>query len=71
MDVPLGPVVTRHIRLQGITVGNGEDFTNMAAAMEQHTLVPVIDRIFAFEELRSALDYLASGKHFGKVCIRH
>jgi hypothetical protein len=31
----------------------------------------VIDRIFAFEELRSALEYMAGGKHFGKICIKH
>jgi NADPH:quinone reductase-like Zn-dependent oxidoreductase len=71
MDVPLGPVVTRHVRLQGVTVGNRDDLTKMAAAMQQHKLEPVIDRIFAFEELRGAFDYLSSGRHFGKICIRH
>jgi NADPH:quinone reductase-like Zn-dependent oxidoreductase len=71
MDLPLGPVVTRHVRLQGITVGNRDDFTKMAAAMAQHKLKPVIDRVFAFEDLRFALDYLSSGKHFGKICIKH
>jgi NADPH:quinone reductase-like Zn-dependent oxidoreductase len=71
MDLPLGPVVTRHIRLQAITVGNREDFIQMAAAMTQHKLKPVIHRVFAFEELRNALDYLSSGKHFGKICIQH
>jgi hypothetical protein len=25
--------------------------------------------VFAFDELRAALDYLASGAHFGKVCL--
>jgi NADPH:quinone reductase-like Zn-dependent oxidoreductase len=71
MDMPLGPVVTRHVRLQGITVGNRDDFIKMATAMERHSLEPVIDRIFAFEELHGALDYLSSGRHFGKICIRH
>lgn len=71
MDLPLGPIVTRHVRLQGITVGNRDDFAKMAVAISQHKLHPVIDRVFAFEELRGALDYLSSGKHFGKVCIKH
>jgi NADPH:quinone reductase-like Zn-dependent oxidoreductase len=71
MDLPLGPVVTRHVRLQGITVGNRDDFIKMAAAMTQHKLKPVIDRVFAFEDLRIVLDYLSSGKHFGKICIKH
>jgi hypothetical protein len=30
-----------------------------------------VDRVFAFAELRGALEYLSSGKHFGKICIRH
>ena len=71
MDLPLGPIVTRHVRLQGITVGNRDDFTQMAAAMTQHKITPVIDRVFEFEGLRIALDYLSSGKHFGKICIKH
>jgi len=71
MDASLGLVVTRHVRLQGITVGSGEDFRAMARAIAQHKMRPAIDRIFAFEELPQAMQHLASGKHFGKVCIRH
>lgn len=71
MDVPLGLIVTRHVRLQGITVGSADDFDAMANAIGQHQLHPPIDRVFAFEELRQALDYLASSKHFGKIGIRH
>jgi NADPH:quinone reductase-like Zn-dependent oxidoreductase len=43
----------------------------MLRAMSQHAMKPVIDRTFAFEKLREALDYLARSVHFGKVCIRH
>ncbi|MGB0127249.1 MAG: NAD(P)-dependent alcohol dehydrogenase, partial [Rhodocyclaceae bacterium] len=70
-ELKLGPVVTRQIRLQGITVGNRDGFEAMARAIAQHRLNPVVGRVFAFEELRAALDYLASGTHFGKVCLRH
>ncbi len=31
----------------------------------------VIDRVFAFEELKEAMAYLESGAQFGKVCIAH
>ncbi len=71
MDVRLGPIVTRAVRMQGVTVGSREDFDAMARAIDQHRLKPVVDRVFAFDELRAALDYLASGKQFGKICIRH
>jgi NADPH:quinone reductase-like Zn-dependent oxidoreductase len=71
LTIPLGQVVTRHIRLQGITVGNRDDFEAMAKAMALHRVHPVVDRVFAFEDLRAALNHLASGAHFGKICIRH
>jgi len=68
--LPLGPIVTRHVRLQGISVGTPEQFDLMLRAVGDHRLRPVIDRVFAFDELRAALDYLASGAHFGKICLR-
>jgi NADPH:quinone reductase-like Zn-dependent oxidoreductase len=71
MDVRLGAVVTRHVRLQGITVGSRDDFLAMSSAIARSRLRPVVDRVFAFDELPQALDHLASGTHFGKVCIRH
>jgi NADPH:quinone reductase-like Zn-dependent oxidoreductase len=42
----------------------------MLRAVDRHRLKPVVDRVFRFEELREALDYLASGAHFGKICLR-
>jgi NADPH:quinone reductase-like Zn-dependent oxidoreductase len=71
MNVPLGQIVTRHVRLQGITVGSGDDFVHMAKAIARHKMRPAIGRVFAFEELRLALDYMSSSKHFGKICIKH
>ena len=71
MDARLGPVVTRHVRLQGVTVGSRDDFEAMARAIGQSGLRPVVDRVFAFDQLHEAMDYLASGQHFGKGCVRH
>jgi NADPH:quinone reductase-like Zn-dependent oxidoreductase len=66
----LGRVVTRQVRLQGVTVGHRDGFEAMVRAFEQHQVKPVVDRVFAFEELKEAMAYLKSGAHFGKVCIR-
>ncbi|WP_246265469.1 zinc-dependent alcohol dehydrogenase family protein [Aromatoleum diolicum] len=71
MDAPLGLVVTRHVRLQGITVGSGEDFVAMARAIARSGMRPVVDRVFEFAQLPEAMHHLASGRHFGKICIRH
>ncbi|UCE30128.1 MAG: NAD(P)-dependent alcohol dehydrogenase, partial [Burkholderiales bacterium] len=71
LSAPLGLVVTRQVRLQGVTVGHRDGFEAMARAIEQHGLRPVIDRSFAFDELREAMLYLKSGAQFGKICIDH
>lgn len=70
MGGSLGLIVTRKVRLQGITVGHRESFEAMSRALAQHQIKPVIDRVFAFEELKGAMEYLRQGKHFGKICIR-
>lgn len=70
-ELPIGAFVARNARLQAITVGSRESFEALLRAVALHRLEPVVDRVFAFDELRPALDYLASGAHFGKVCIRH
>jgi NADPH:quinone reductase-like Zn-dependent oxidoreductase len=71
MKASLGYVVTRQVRLQGVTVGHRDGFEAMTRAMELHKTKPIIDKEFAFDDLREALAYLKSGGHFGKICIAH
>jgi NADPH:quinone reductase-like Zn-dependent oxidoreductase len=63
-------MMLKQARLQGIYVGSREMFEEMNRAIALSCLRPVIDRIFEFEELPDALNYLANGSHFGKVGIR-
>jgi NADPH:quinone reductase-like Zn-dependent oxidoreductase len=62
-------ILMQGVRLQGILVGSREGFERMNRAIEQHELKPVVDREFPFSEVREAFEYMASGAHFGKVCI--
>jgi NADPH:quinone reductase-like Zn-dependent oxidoreductase len=71
LSAPLGLVVTRQVRLQGITVGHRDGFEAMMRAIEQHRVKPAVDRVFAFEAWKDALAHLKSGAHFGKIAIRH
>jgi D-arabinose 1-dehydrogenase-like Zn-dependent alcohol dehydrogenase len=68
-DFNLGLVVTQNIRLQGVTVGSRAEFEAMLETIVAHELRPVIDRVFLLSELRAAIEYLATGRHFGKICI--
>lgn len=69
-EVSVTRVLMQHLRVQGITVGDRLSFETMLRAMRRQALRPVVDKVFAFEELRPALEHLASGTHFGKVCLR-
>jgi NADPH:quinone reductase-like Zn-dependent oxidoreductase len=71
LAAPLGHVVTRQVRLQGITVGSRDGFEAMMRAIEQHRVQPVVDKVFAFEQLKEAMEQLKRSAHFGKICIRH
>jgi NADPH:quinone reductase-like Zn-dependent oxidoreductase len=66
----LGPVVTRNVRLQGVTVGSRAVFEDMVRAMEAHRTEPVLDpKVYAFDRVGEALAALPSGRHFGKVGV--
>ena len=71
MATSLGLIITRQVRLQGVTVGHRDGFEAMIRAMNQHKIKSVVDRTFEFEALKEAMAYLKSGAQFGKVCIAH
>jgi NADPH:quinone reductase-like Zn-dependent oxidoreductase len=62
-------ILFKNARIQGILVGSREMFEAMNRAMAVNNLHPVIDRVFPFNQAPDAYRHLASGAHFGKVCI--
>jgi NADPH:quinone reductase-like Zn-dependent oxidoreductase len=68
--VPLVPIFMRQLRVQGILVGHRRSFEEMNSAITRHRLRPVVDRVFAFEEVPEAFRYLAEARHLGKVCVQ-
>ena len=56
--------------LRGIYVGSRQMFEAMNRAIELHRIVPVIDRVFGFEEAKDAYRHLEGQTHVGKVVIR-
>ncbi len=69
-DISTGSILHKGIRVQGIYVGSRAMFEAMSRAIALHQLRPVVDSIFPFTDVREALAYLESGKHFGKIAIR-
>ena len=59
----------RVVTLNCISVGSRSAFEALVAATEAQQLKPVISRVFSFDEIHNAYEYLASGTHLGKVAI--
>jgi len=69
-DISTGSILHKGIRVQGIYVGSRAMFEAMNRAIALHQLRPVVDSVFPFKDVREALAYMESGKHFGKIAIR-
>lgn len=68
LDLP--KIFRRAAVLRGLSVGPRSAFEAMNAAIEAGRIEPVIDRVFARDQLGAALDYMATGGQFGKIAIR-
>jgi len=68
-ELNLLPILMQNVRMQGVLVGGREGFEEMCRAIAGNQLRPAIDKTFAFADLNKAIQYLADGKHFGKVVI--
>lgn len=66
----LGPLLHKQLRVHGIYVGSRSLFEEMNEAIAKAKLRPVIDRIFAHDQVQEAFLHMQSASHFGKIVIR-
>jgi NADPH:quinone reductase-like Zn-dependent oxidoreductase len=69
-EVDLVAFMGKCARVEAVDVGSRMMFEAMNTAIAFHETRPVVDQVFAFDELGAALTYLGEGRHFGKVCLR-
>jgi NADPH:quinone reductase-like Zn-dependent oxidoreductase len=69
-EVPIGPVLHKMLRIDGIYVGSRAMFADLNRLLTQQRIEPVIDRVFDFADSLDALRYFQQGTHFGKVALR-
>jgi NADPH:quinone reductase-like Zn-dependent oxidoreductase len=67
--ISIPTVFSKNLRVLGISVGSREQFEQMATEITQHSLRPVIDRTFDFEDVPAALRLIGAGGHFGKIVV--
>lgn len=66
----LGQVVTRAIKLQGVTAGSLHAFEAMMRAIEIHRLEPTFSvAAQQMEDAPRVIAAISEGSHFGKICL--
>jgi NADPH:quinone reductase-like Zn-dependent oxidoreductase len=63
------PIMLKGGNMHGIFVGSRAMFEQMNRAIEANDIHPVVDRVFQFNQLVEAFNYMQGQAHFGKVVI--
>ena len=69
-DLPTDSIMWINATVSGVYVGSREDFEAMNAFISKHTIRPLIDRVFEFEDAPAAYEHMESGDFMGKIVIR-
>jgi zinc-binding alcohol dehydrogenase/oxidoreductase len=68
-QLPAAKVFWKQLSILGSSMGSEQDFDDMLALVNEHQLVPVVDRVFPLAEGETALRYLEAGEQLGKVVL--
>ncbi|NWK80367.1 NAD(P)-dependent alcohol dehydrogenase [Aquitalea sp. LB_tupeE] len=68
-QLQLMPVIFRQTTIRGIAVAPRSSFDRMNPFLDKHSIKPVIDKVYKFDEAVQAFEHLARGP-FGKVVIK-
>ena len=60
----------KQLNILGSTMGSPEDFRSMIAYIHEHTIRPVVDRVFSFEEGETAFRWMDDARQFGKIVVK-
>jgi NADPH:quinone reductase-like Zn-dependent oxidoreductase len=60
----------KQLQVLGSTMGSPADFRSMIDFVGQHSIRPVIDTVFPFEEGEAAMRWMDDARQFGKIVIR-
>lgn len=63
-------LIARCITIKGFTVGSRRMFEDFVRAIEVNRIKPVIDRVFAFDDVLEAIRYYETGAKLGKIVIK-
>lgn len=60
----------KQITLIGSTMGTAQDFSDMLAFVNEHKIVPIIDRVYDLADGAAAFDRMKNAEQIGKIVLR-
>ena len=60
----------KQLNVLGSTMGSPADFESMVDFVGQHSIRPVVDTVFPFEEGEAAMRWMDDARQFGKIVIK-
>ena len=69
-EITTAHILQKSLRITGVYVGSRQMFEEMNCVFEQQQLRPVIDRVYPMTEVKEALRYMESARHFGKIVLQ-
>jgi NADPH:quinone reductase-like Zn-dependent oxidoreductase len=69
LSLELFPIIVKALRIVGNSTGSVADLREAMRAIAAHRIVPVIDQVYAREDVGAAYGRLQAGAHFGKLAI--
>jgi zinc-binding alcohol dehydrogenase/oxidoreductase len=60
----------KQLQVLGSTMGSPADFRSMIDFVGQHSIRPIVDTVFPFEEGEAAMRWMDDARQFGKIVIR-
>ncbi|SMO44608.1 zinc-binding dehydrogenase [Solitalea koreensis] len=59
----------KQLSILGSTMGTKADFESMIDFVQKHQLLPVVDKVFGFNEANDALERISKSEQFGKIIL--
>lgn len=69
--IPTIPMIGKGLTLRGVAVGSRRMMEDLRDAMVKSGQKPVIDKVFGYDDAKSAFAHMKSAQHFGKIVIKH
>lgn len=56
--------------LLGSTMGSAEEFLEMVSFVNEHSIKPIMDEVYSFDDIQKAFAHLRDSSQFGKISLR-